>query len=56
MLDWIFTFFGCSSVAFRLETGLRPAYQGLFWGGLRLVRFETCLSGVVLGVVAFGQA
>ena len=36
-------------------SGLRPAYHGLFWGGLRLVRSETCLSWAVLERVAFGQ-
>jgi len=30
-------------------SGLRPAYHGLFWGWLRLVRSETCAPGAVLG-------
>jgi len=49
VLDWIFTFFGCSSVAFRLETGLIPAYQGLFLGSLCLVWLEVGSPGAVLG-------
>ena len=30
-------------------SGLRPAYHGLFWGDLRLVRSETCAPGAFWG-------